>query len=280
MFLMRVPRTPDAGPDGVDLGVVGGDGDLRAIAGLAGQGADRDDLVGDLGDLQLEEPADEVGMRAAQDDLDPLSHLADIQDDRADSLVGMIALAGDLLAARQDGVGLAEVDDDRPPLEPLHGPGHQVAALILEFVEEAVAFGLADLLDDDLLGRLGGDPAQFGRIHLDAILGRVDRARIRIDADIDLGRLGIMLACGGGEGRLDPFEKNILGDILIAVDAIDNADQIDAHSSPPRRAQDAWPPAGGVLGRIGMTATAGTPSPVGWRGSEKLTAVVSIRSRR
>ena len=67
-------------------------------------------------------------MGAAEDDLDPLADLADIQDDGADPLVRMIAFAGDLLAPRQDGVGLAEVDDDRAPLEPLHGSGDEVAA--------------------------------------------------------------------------------------------------------------------------------------------------------
>ena len=163
MFLIRVPADADAGPDGVDLGVDRGDGDLRAIAGLAGQGPDRDDLVGDLGDLQLEEAADEVGVGPAEDDLDPLADLADVEDDGADPLVGVVALAGDLLAAGQQGVGLAEVDGDRPALEPLDGAGDEVAALVLELVEEAVALGLADLLDDDLLGRLGGDPAEARR---------------------------------------------------------------------------------------------------------------------
>ena len=53
-----------------------------------------------------------------------------------------------------------------------------------------------------------------------------------------------LLACRRGEGRLDPFEENILGDILVAMDAIDDANQIDAHSSPPRHAQvpDGRPP--------------------------------------
>ena len=91
-----------ARPDGVDLGVDRGDRHLRPIARLARQGPDRDDLVGDLGDLQLEEPADEVGMGAAEDDLDPLADLADVEDDRADPLVGVVALAGDLLAAGED----------------------------------------------------------------------------------------------------------------------------------------------------------------------------------
>src|SRR5262245_11425203 len=110
-------------------------------------------------------------MRPTQDDLDPLANLPHIQDDRADPFVGMIALAGDLLAPGQDGVGLAQIDYDGPPLEPLDRSGDQVAALILEFIVEAVPLGLADLLDDYLLGRLGGNPPQLGRVHLDAIFG-------------------------------------------------------------------------------------------------------------
>ena len=128
-------------------------------------------------------------------------------------------------------VGLAEVDDDRPPLEPLHRAGDQVAPLILELVEEAVALGLADLLDDHLLGRLGRDPAELGGVHLDPVLGRVDRPGVAVDVDLDLGRIGIVLAGRRGERRLDPIEQDILGDILVAVDAVDDPDQIDAHSN-------------------------------------------------
>ena len=63
----------DAGADAIDLQVDAGDGDLGAIAGLAGQGLDLDGAVGDLRDLVLEEPADEVGMGPRQDDLDPMA---------------------------------------------------------------------------------------------------------------------------------------------------------------------------------------------------------------
>ena len=55
----------DAGADRVDVGVVRPDGDLRAVAGLAGAGLDLDDAVGDLGHLELEEALDEAGVGAA-----------------------------------------------------------------------------------------------------------------------------------------------------------------------------------------------------------------------
>ena len=121
-------------------------------------------------------------MSTAEDDLDALAHLADVQDDGADPLVGVVAFPGNLLAARQDAVGLAQVDDDRAALEPLHRPGDQVANLVLELVEQAVALGFADLLDDHLLGCLRGDPPQLGGVHLGPVLGGVDCTGLAIDA--------------------------------------------------------------------------------------------------
>jgi hypothetical protein len=46
-----------------------------------------------------------------------------------------------------------------------------------------------------------------------------------------------------GQSRLDSLEQNILGDILVSVDAINDANQIDTHSSSPRRARKCRPPA-------------------------------------
>ena len=65
MFLMRLPRTPTQAPTAVDLQVDGGDGDLGAVAGLAGHGPDLDDPVVDLGDFLLEERPHEVRVAAA-----------------------------------------------------------------------------------------------------------------------------------------------------------------------------------------------------------------------
>ena len=100
MFLMRLPRTPTQAPDAIDLLIDAADGDLGAVARLAGDGADRDDAVGDLGDLLLEEPLHEVGLRAAEDDLDAAALRLTSRMMAPDALVGMVRLAGDLLAAR------------------------------------------------------------------------------------------------------------------------------------------------------------------------------------
>ena len=100
-------------------------------------------------------------------------------------------------------------------------------------------------------------PSSDGSI-LIAVLGRLDRARLGVDVDLDLGGLGVVLLGRGGECRLDPLEQNILGDILVAVDAIDDADQIDAHSSPPRRGRTT--PESGI---VRVTGTSRRPAPRG-----------------
>ena len=66
MFLMRLPRTPTQAPTASTLVSIDADGDLGAVAGLAGQGLDLDDPLGDLGHFELEQPPDEVRVRAAR----------------------------------------------------------------------------------------------------------------------------------------------------------------------------------------------------------------------
>src|SRR5262249_38237455 len=114
----------------------------------------------------------------------------------------------------------------------------QVAALVLEFIEEAVTLRLADLLDNDLLGGLGGDPAEIGWSDRRAVRGGRRLAGVAVDPDLDLFSVGIVLLRGRGQRRFDPLEQDLLGDILVAVDAIDDTDQIDAHDTEaPRHAE-------------------------------------------
>ena len=70
MFLMRLPRTPTQAPLASTFESMLATATLRAIAGLAGERLDLDDAFGDLWDLDLEEPPDEVRVGARQDDLD------------------------------------------------------------------------------------------------------------------------------------------------------------------------------------------------------------------
>ena len=102
----------DAGADRVDALGVRLDGDLRAVARLAGDAADLDEAVGDLGHLELEERLDQLGIAAREDHLRPLRAGAHLGDDRLDAGALLVALAVDLLGARQQRLDLAEVDED------------------------------------------------------------------------------------------------------------------------------------------------------------------------
>jgi hypothetical protein len=167
---------------------------------------------------------------SAQDDLDPLANLPDVKNHGADAFARLVALARDLLAPGEQGVGLAEVDGDRSTFEPLNGAGNQVTALIFELIKKTIAFGLANLLNDHLLGGLCRDPAEVGGGDGLAVGGRRGLSRLAIDRDQDLFGFGIMFLGGRGQRRFDPFEQNVLGDVLVAMDAIDDPDQIDAHT--------------------------------------------------
>src|SRR5207248_3867336 len=91
------------------------------------------------------------------------------------------------------------------------------------------ALGLADLLDHDLLGALGGDPAEFAGVDHLVALGRLDLAGHAVDGDDDFRLVGLDLFLGaaavGPLGRqlqrgLDPLEDDLLGDVLFAVHGV------------------------------------------------------------
>ena len=153
------------------------DGDLGALAGLARDGADGDGAVVDLGDFGLEEGLDERGRGAGDDDLRALGGAVDAQQDDADALADGELLEAGLLALGHAGFGLAEVEDDVHGLEALDGGVEDLAGAVAVLVEYGVALGFADLLEDDLLGHLGGDAAE----------GRGVLVEAQLSADLDLG---------------------------------------------------------------------------------------------
>lgn len=99
----------------------------------------------------------------------------------------------------QQGVGLVRALADADGhvavrLEAQHRAGENLVLLRGEALEDHAALGLADALNDDLLGRLGGDAAEGLRLDLHVheiaeLCVRVDLAR---GVERDLG--------GGGDG--------------------------------------------------------------------------------
>src|SRR5207247_10359026 len=88
----------------------------------------------------------------------------DLHDDGLDRLADVVRLAGDLFAAGQNRFRAVDADDRGAGVEALNDAPDQFTLLAVVPVEDAVAFGLADLLDHHLLGRLGGDAAERLRV--------------------------------------------------------------------------------------------------------------------
>src|SRR5258707_12145107 len=88
--------------------------------------------------------------------------LAHIKNQAADALAGLMRLARNLLASRQESFGPPRVDDQRPALDSRHRAGHDRAFAIAEFLKDAAALRLANPLAHHLLGGLSGDSSHPG----------------------------------------------------------------------------------------------------------------------
>ena len=154
----------DAGADGVDAIGVGDDGDLRAVAGLAGDADDLDQLVGDLRHLELEQALDQLRAAAGDDDRRAFGRVGDVGDDRLDPHPVVVALVVDLLGLGQQRLDpLAQLNQRVALVGLLDDAGDQLADPVLVLVVHHLPLGLADPLQNHLLGGLGGDPAEvFG----------------------------------------------------------------------------------------------------------------------
>src|SRR4029079_10622244 len=139
--------------------------------------ADLDEAVGDLGHLELEERLDQLGIAARQDDLRPLRARANLGDDGLDARALLVALAVDLLRARQERLDLAEIDEHVVAVACLlDDAGDDLADAIDVLVVHHAPLFLADALQDDLLRSLRGDATEAFRrdvFALDLILGDV-----------------------------------------------------------------------------------------------------------
>ena len=157
----------------------------------------------------------------------------DAQDQRADAVADTDHLARDLRIAANDAFGAAEVDDDVAELHPLDDAGDDLAGAILELFILPLALGVADLLEDDLLGGLGGDAAEFDR-------------RQRIDDIVADDRAGLEL--------LGVLEADLLEMIVDLFGHLDDAPQPEVARGRVELGADvvlgAVAGAGGALDRI------------------------------
>ena len=192
----------DAGADRVDRTVVRNDGNLRPRSGVARHSPDLDNAVVDFRHFLGEQLGHELRMGARQENLRPAQLLAHIVDVGADAVALAEILARDQLVAPDDGFRAPQIHHDMAELDPFDDAMDHFAHAVLIFLVLAAAFSLSHLLDDDLLGGLRGNTAEFDR-------------RQRIDDEIAdfLARIDP----GGVFGRdLRALVLDLLGDLAVA----------------------------------------------------------------
>ena len=218
----------DARADAVNPGVQALDGDLGAQAWLARDLAKLNYPVGHLGDLDFEEPLDQLAAGPREEYPHKIVHLAHVQDDGAQALARLVMLAGYLLRAGEYRLRLAHVDDDGAALETLNRPVYQRANLLDVLRVDGLAFGFPDLLGDDLLGGLRRDPAQHFRPEALLALDRGHVARFPIDLNCDIFVSAEMLPGRRLQCALDGLEDDFLVDVFVTVQTVDESQYLFA----------------------------------------------------
>ena len=193
----------------------------------------------------------------------PLRRAADLEHERLDVLADPVVLERALLGRGEDRLDvLADVEDDRPRLDPVDRAGHQLALAARELVEDLVALDLADALEDDLLGGLRADPAEDVAVELlgldevadlgvgldgvcacvDGHLGELvldladdaaraedaDLAGLGIDPDVDVLVTGDA-PVGGLDAVLDGSDQLLARDLLFGVELEEGTDEVSTH---------------------------------------------------
>ena len=214
-------------------------------------------------------------MGAGQHDLGALAAAADFHHIDADAVALVDGLAGDLLGSGQDGLGVLPLSGQLQNGAAVTGVdagddgGQDLVLLAGVLVSDHTALGLADALDNDLLGGGGGDAAEVAGLHVDAdlvaqlgILGigagllqghfgggvehllhdgldgvHGDGAGLLVDVDehvVQRGALGVALIqrfVGGYQCLRDPVQHVFLLNTLFLLQILQGFDHLTCHGS-------------------------------------------------
>ena len=134
---------------------------LCTTARIAGCGLDFDDAIVNFRHFLREQLFHEFGMRAGQENLRPTVLALNLQDDSANTLTDTGCFTRDLLVTADNTLGAAKVDNHMAELNRLDHTSDDLSAAILELLKLALTLSIADLLENDLLGRLRINTAQL-----------------------------------------------------------------------------------------------------------------------
>src|SRR5579872_57871 len=146
----------DAGPNRVEPGLRGRDGDLGSQTRLACDPAHEHSAGLDLRHLRLEQALDEAA-RSARDANLRLARVAlrfEDHDERRATWVQL--LPGNLFLRRHDAFGPAEVDVNGAALYSVHDARGELALVLRHVSQHLVALEVVNVAQDSVLGGLGG----------------------------------------------------------------------------------------------------------------------------
>ena len=165
-ILHPLPAQPHAGAYRVHFFVTRIDCQLGAKTGFPSDSFDLDGSVIDLGNFQLEQLDDKLGIGAGKNDLRPMRAIFDRLHEAANAFSNLVFLGRHPLAVWQQGFILSQIHRDIGPLETAHRSADDISDPILELRENELLLGSADVLHEGLLGVLRGDPSEVRRSDL------------------------------------------------------------------------------------------------------------------
>ncbi|MNZ48778.1 hypothetical protein D3C78_665310 [compost metagenome] len=157
----------DTGTLRVNAFVFGAYGDLGARTRITGRGHDFDQALGDFRHFDAEQLDQHLWRGTRQDQLRAAVLGADFLEQGAQAHTDTESLARDDVFTGQQRFGVvAQVNDDVVTGDLLDGTGDDLAQTLAVGIYHLSALGFTDLLDDDLLGGLGGNTAELDRLDL------------------------------------------------------------------------------------------------------------------
>ncbi len=149
----------DTCPDTVNSRVAAAHGHLATVARLARNRVDLNDSVGNFWNLLLKQLLHQLGPSSTENDFDPAALGAYFSHHGPNSLIRMMRFAWNLFASRQNCFDIVDLHRRRSAIRSLHDAVDEQPQLFVEIVHQRIAFGFSNLLNDDLLSRLGTDAA-------------------------------------------------------------------------------------------------------------------------
>ena len=202
-----------AGPHGIDVLVARGHGNLGAFPRISGSSPDGHRPVIDLRHFHFKQLGQQGRVDAGNNDLRASGGFLHLDDDHADSVAHGEALQARLLSPGKSAFCSSQVDNHVGALGPLHQAGDHLADSLAVFFEDALAFRLANFLQNHLFGCLGGNAPQ----HIGGFL--YSYLSIDLGTGIDLPGLGEGDLVGGvGDRPDDLFDRMDLDPARILVE--------------------------------------------------------------